>query len=443
MAGCIRWLIFLMLVVLVAPAQGDDWPQWMGPKRDAVWHEQGIVDKLPADGPTRLWTAKVELGYAGPAVCAGKVYVPDYLRTEGDITPSPIKRNVLAGKERIHCLNAKTGEVEWTHEYPCKYEVSYPSGPRCTPTINDGRVYCLGTMGHLLCLHATSGKLLWEKDIPEECDARVPIWGYAGHPLIYKDLLICLVGAKDGLLMAFDKQTGKKVWSALSEEHPGYCPPSIIQRDGKPELVIATPSAIYGLDPDTGEERWEVPFHPQYGMSIAAPLLSGKFLFTGSYGDCVAVQFTGKKPEEVWRGKRYTGLYPSNATPIIHQGIIYGVDATGLLRAVKLDTGHRLWESGAPVIGQPARTLQHGTAFIVRHAGATQPNRYFLFNEHGDLIDATLTPSSYTEHARVRLLSPTGHAFGRAVVWTHPAFAEKCIFVRNDNEIACYSLAGK
>ena len=442
MKGLFRLPAVFALVTAATAARADDWPQWMGPQRDGVWRETGIVAGFPADGLKPLWTAPVQAGYAGPAVADGRVYVTDFARADGGSDPvgSPAKRTVVAGKERVLCLDAKTGGQLWKHEYPCQYEVSYPGGPRCTPTVAQGKVYTLGAMGDLLCLDAVTGKPVWVKNLPKDYGAKVPLWGFCGHPLVFGHLLVCPVGGKAGLVVAFDTQTGKKVWSALPEGEPGYCPPTLIDAGGSPELVLATPTAVVALDPATGVKRWEVEFKPHYAMAIAAPQQAGDLLFAGAYGDAVVVKLGagGTSVAEVWRGKRTTGVYPSNSTPLVADGVVYGVDVGGQLRAVQLGTGERLWETTEPVTGRPNAPAMHGTAFLVRNE-----DRYFLFNELGELIVARLTPEGYTELGRAKLVEPTGHAFGRKVVWSHPAFANKCVYARNDHEIACFSLAAK
>jgi hypothetical protein len=111
-----------------------------------------------------------------------------------------------------------------------------------------------------------------------------------------------------------------------------------------------------------------------------------------------------------------------------------------MLRAVELASGKRLWYRFEPVIEkEEEETFQGaacGTAFLVKNG-----DRFFIFNEKGSLIIAKLSPEKYEEIDKAKLLEPTGAAFGRKVVWSHPAFAGKCVFVRNDKEIACFSLA--
>src|SRR4051812_9667200 len=129
----------------------EDWPQWLGPHRDSVWHESGLLEKFPEKGLTVKWKVPVALGYSGPAVANGRVYVTDYLRESGDTANDPGTRRTLTGEERVHCFDAVTGEQIWRHAYPCQYNISYPSGPRATPTVDKDKVYTLGAEGNLVC----------------------------------------------------------------------------------------------------------------------------------------------------------------------------------------------------------------------------------------------------------------------------------------------------
>src|SRR5262245_44800027 len=102
------FLVMFVAVLTGAPAAADDWPQWMGPNRDDVWAETGILEKFPPGGLVVLWRAPVHGGFAGPAVVGDKVYVTDYAKSAGDDKPEPTKRNTLQGKERVLCLDART-----------------------------------------------------------------------------------------------------------------------------------------------------------------------------------------------------------------------------------------------------------------------------------------------------------------------------------------------
>jgi outer membrane protein assembly factor BamB len=201
---------------------------------------------------------------------------------------------------------------------------------------------------------------------------------------------------------------------------------------------------MVSVNPDDGKQYWDVDLVPYQGMSIMAPRQFGDYLFAGAIGPVsILLELDKTKPavKEVWREKQITkSVYPVNSTPIIDDGIIYAVDQPGPLRAVKLTTGERLWSTMLPVIGkdEPENRNKYGsgTAFLVKNG-----DRYFIFGESGHLVIAKLSAEKYEEIDRAKILDPTNEAFGRPVVWSHPAFANKCIFARNDKEIVCYSLA--
>src|SRR5437660_331008 len=125
MTGCNLRQVRLSLVltaacVFAATAHADDWPQWLGPKRDGIWRETGILDKFPEGGPKVLWRAKIAAGYAGPAVASGRVCVTDRVLAEGAKNPEekmPARpKTPIPGTERVLCLSEKDGTQLWKHE---------------------------------------------------------------------------------------------------------------------------------------------------------------------------------------------------------------------------------------------------------------------------------------------------------------------------------------
>lgn len=432
--------VALFLFGVVARTNADDWPQWLGPQRDSVWRETGIIEAIPDDGLPVAWRAEVGLGYSGPAVADGRVYVLDYVKTSGDISNSPGARDKLNGLERIQCFHATTGESLWKHEYEKAYAISYPRGPRCTPTIAEGKVYALGAEGDLSCLDAKSGRLIWHKDLVAEYKTKTPMWGFSAHPLVDGDLLYCVVGGEGSVAVAFDKDSGREVWRALSASEPGYCPPTMIEHADTKQLLIWHPESLNSLNPITGDLYWSIPLKPAYRMSVTAPRKSGSFLFASGIGEIGAmIKLDDAKPaaKVVWRGTPRNAVYSCNSTPFMDSKMIYGCDCgSGKFMGVRVKDGERLWETFEPIASGTPRRVNHGTAFLVKNE-----DRYFLFNEKGDLIVAKLSADGYQEQGRQHLLAPTNSAFGRDVVWSHPAFANRCVFARNDKEIVCVKLA--
>jgi outer membrane protein assembly factor BamB len=442
-------LLALTAAVAVSAARADDWPQWLGPKRDGVWRETGLLDKFPKGGPRVLWRAEVHQGYAGPAVADGRVYLMDWKRATGDDgKPARPTRNGIPGTERVLCLDAANGKLVWKHEYPCAYKVSYPNGPRTTPVVQDGKVYALGTMGDLFCFDAAGGKILWSKNFVKDYKAPVPVWGWAAHPLLDGDLLYCLVGGDKSAVVAFHKDTGKEVWKNLSAEEIGYSPPMIYEAGGKRQLIVWHTEAVNSLDPATGAVYWTQPY-PTRGeprrpaVSIITPRRLGDLLFVSTYyhGPLMLKLAADRPAASVqWQGKsdnpaKPDGLHCLMCSPVLKDGHVYGVCATGELRCLKADTGEQLWQTYDFTGG---KKTDFAAAFLI-----PQGDRFVIFNEQGELILAELTPKGHREIDRARLLEPTHAAYGRTVVWSHPAFADRCVFARNDKEIVCASLAAE
>ncbi len=434
--------LFVSLFVLWAtPAhsRADDWPQWLGPQRDSVWRESGILDTFPPEGPQQVWRQKIGFGFAGPAVAQGRVFVVDYL-ADAIPYPSAGRRDTLKGVERVLCLDAGTGKILWKHEDECTYHLSYPYGPRVTPTVDENRVYTLGAAGRLLCLSVHDGAVIWSKQLTDQYHCETPQWGFAGHPLIDGNRLICLVGGEGSVAVALNKETGEEIWRALSAKEPGYCPPTLIQAGGTRQLLIWHPESLNSLNPETGELYWSEKLEPSWGMSIATPRKAGSFLFVGGVVmKSMLLKLAAERPaaEFVWQGKKGTGLGPVFSTPFIEDGHLYGVDMRGELRCVKLDTGKQIWSTYAATTGD--RQKNNASAFLVK-----QRDRFFIFNDRGELIIARLSPQQdpigYEELSRTKILEPLSKSEGRDVLWSHPAFAQKCIFARNDKEIVCISL---
>jgi outer membrane protein assembly factor BamB len=427
--------IFVSLVFACTSLSADDWPQWLGPQRDSVWRESGIVKEFNANGLRTLWRQPVGGGYAGPAVADGRVFVTDYL-TEGDTTPSASRRNKLQGTERVLCYAVEDGELLWKHTYDCPYNISFPAGPRATPTVDGSRVYTLGAEGKLCCLKVDDGEVVWTRDLKREYAKETPQWGFAAHPLIDGDRLICLAGGPGSIAVALDKHTGKEVWRSLSARGPGYCPPTMIEAAGTRQLLIWHTQSLNALDPATGKPYWSFPLAVNWEMPVTAPRTDGRYLFVGGVEKkaCMLVLNSDSPGVElIWRSGKL-GFDPVMSTPFLEDDHMYGIGQNGELCCVELQTGKRVWTTFAATSGD--RKVDCGNAFLIKHE-----DRFFIANEKGELIIARLTPAGYDELDRAQLLKPTQAVYGRSIVWTHPAFANRCIFARNDEELVCVSLA--
>ena len=427
----------LFVVGLLACAHAEDWPEWRGTGRRGVWTETGIVDKFPEKGPRVEWRTPIKAGFSGPAVAGGRVFVTDFSSTDG-----------RKGIERALALDEKTGQILWAREWETNYTGlmgTYAIGPRATPTVDGDRVYTVGALGALHCLNVKTGEVIWKKDYVKDYNYHVPTWGMNSAALVDGDRLIALVGGEpDAKVVAFDKKTGKELWRALpSDSEPGYAQPLIIEAGGVRQLIIWHPLAVASLQPATGEVLWQQPFKVQMGMTVATPVSSGARLLVSSfYNGSMMLELDPGKPAArmLWKGSSNSeiqtdGLHALVTTPAIVGDYIYGICSYGQLRCLNARTGERIWES-LDATGERARWA---SGFLVRNG-----DRFFINNDHGDLIIARLSPEGYQEISRTHLIQPTANPGNRrdktTVNWSHPAYANRHIFARNDEEIVCASL---
>jgi outer membrane protein assembly factor BamB len=322
---------------------------------------------------------------------------------------------------------------------------TYATGPRATPTVDDGLVYVLGAKGKLLCLEAESGGVRWEKDLRKDYVTDIPVWGMVAAPLVEGETLISLVGGRDNAkVVAYNKRSGKELWRSLSSETGlGYSPPLAIDVRGQRQIIIWHPQGVASLDPATGKLIWEQPFKVEAGLTVATPVRYASFLLLSSFYNgsmLLNVVSPSVQPQVIWKGKSQSeietdSLHSLISTPIIQGDYIYGVCSYGQFRCLELKTGARVWET-LQVTKEKARWA---TAFIVQNG-----DRLFINNDRGELVIGKVSPKEFTELSRTQLIKPTSLPGNRrelsAVNWSHPAYANRHIFARNDEEVICASL---
>jgi outer membrane protein assembly factor BamB len=436
----LRALAVALLLSVAPAARAEDWPEIRGRGRLGVWTETGIVEQFPAAGLNVLWRTPIKAGFSGPSVANGRVFVMDFTAS-----------GPLRGVERALALDERTGKVLWSQEWPVDYRgMMYAYGPRATPTADGDRVYFAGADGKLFCLNASTGTILWKKDYVLDYGADRSQWkwdwGFASSPIVDGSRLIALVGGRpDAKVVAFDKLTGKEIWRALpSDTDLGVAQPIIISAGGARQLIIWYPGAVVSLDPATGRQYWEQPSKVGASMTVPTPVLSGSLLFfTNFYNGGLMLDLDQEKPAAtvLWKGKSESeietdGLHGVITTPAIIGDHIYGLCSYGQFRCLVARTGQRVWESQA-VTKEHARWA---SGLIVTHG-----RRLFINNDRGELIIVDPSPDGYREVSRTALLKPTSAPGNRrelgAVNWSYPAYANRHIYARNDEEIIAVSLA--
>lgn len=419
--------LLLVLLFLTHITFCQDWPDWRGPDRDGIWNETGIVEKFNSPVIKPVWSVSIGSGYSGPTVSNGKIYVTD-------LNEGPNQ------SEGVLCFDEKTGVKLWEYRYECDYiGVGYPAGPRASVVINNGKAYSLGTMGNLFCFNAGNGEVIWQKDLNNIHEIRMPTWGISATPLIVEDKIILQIsGSNNACVIALDKNTGKEIWRNLNEI-AGYSAPILISGNGTKVVVVWTAESLSGLNPDNGQIYWQIPWEVGSGMSISTPVLYNNHIFVSCFysgsllvkleNDYTSAKIAWQRSGESER--KTDALHCVMNTPVILDNFIYGVDSYGELRCLDFNTGDRIWEDLSAV-----KKDRWANIHFIQNG-----DKVWMFNEQGELIIAALSPKGFTEISRAQLIEPTKKQLPRGVTWSHPAFANKHVFIRNDEKLLCADLS--
>jgi len=411
---------------VAAVLRADDWPQWRGPQRDGVWRETGILQSFPSDGLKILWRVPVGVGFSSPVVAQGKVYVTD----------SHVTRTNM--RENVRCLDAATGKPIWTHAYDVVYpeygaDPEHPFGPVATPVITDGKIYTYGRMSHLLCLDAATGRVLWQHDLPKEYDTKEDLRGPNSSPIVESNLVIIAIAKSPQIsIVAFDKDSGRKVWEAL-DEIPSNTSPIVIDSAGRRQLIVWAYKSVAALDPATGKILWrqEIPIWGNY--AVPTPVWKDDLLLLCG----LMMKLNRDKPGAsiLWPDElRPLRIYLSDtSTPLLQDGLVFLPTSKGQLLCLDAITGKQVWQTNGVSESSNGASIQMTAVPSIRGV--------FLFTDRGDLILSRPTAAGYQELGRFHLLEPTADYSQRKMAWVPPAFSGQRVFARNDKELVCASLA--
>jgi outer membrane protein assembly factor BamB len=402
-------MLSCLFVFLCGAASAADWPQFLGPTRNAVSAETGLAKSWPEKGPPVVWEHDVGEGFSAPVVADGTLVL---LHRVGD-------------EEVVEALDAATGKPRWKFPYPTKFsaQIGRDDGPRATPLIAGGRVYTLGAEGMLYCLDLKDGKKVWEKSLAKEYKTdRTRFSGFGSSPLLEGDLLLVNVGAEGAGIVAFDKRTGKEVWKATDDE-ASYSSPVAATIGDVRHVFFFTRTGLVGLDPKDGKVRFSHRWRSRINESVnaATPLVVGDTVFlSASYGTgAVLLRVTKDGVEEVWKGDK--SLSSHYNTPVHKDGYLYGIDGRqeygARLRCVELKTGKVKWEKE-----------RFGCASLLLADG-----QVLALTEGGELVLIEATPEGYKEKSRAAVLKATPC---RAEI----ALADGRLYGRDGKKLVCWNV---
>lgn len=402
----VRLLVAGLIVATVSIAHAGDWPQILGPQRNAIASGEKLRANWDTGKLAPLWTVDCGSGLAGVAVSQGTVVL--------------FHRD---GQETVSAYDAQSGKPRWKQGYATNFQAQIvdDDGPRAVPTIADGRVLAYGAAGRLIAVDFATGKPLWNRDTHKEFNAPGGYFGAGSAPLVEGKLVIVNVGGPKGAgVVAFDVATGQPAWRT-SDELASYAAPIAASIEGQRRVLVITRMQFLGLDPATGKETFRVPFGAR-GPTVngASPVMIGdSALLTASYGiGAKRVKLSPSTADVVWEDEILSSQY---TTPVVHEGNVFGVDGR---------------QDGGPVslkCFDPASRKVHWEQPLSQYATLIAADgKLLIMQTNGELLIAALETAKYTELAKLKLLTGTTRAL--------PALANGRLYIRNERALACYDL---
>lgn len=407
-AGC---RLSFFLVVAASTAAAAEWPQFLGPQRNGISSETGLIDSFPATGPKQVWRIDGGIGMSGLVVGGGKLVTT--IQTEG--------------RQQVAAYDPTDGKLLWKTPIAQSYDNPQGPGTRATPTIAGDRVFAFSGEGVLAALNLADGKLIWSKNLFDELGGAPAEYGMASSPLVVGERVIVTLGTLSATVVACDVVTGKLVWKT-GEDASGYSSPALLEVGGRKQLVVYSGASVLGVDPDAGTLLWRYSYITDFNCNTATPVAVNGSVFVSS-GENHGGVLLGLKPS----GDKFdvSVLWKSNGpqsvlraewqTPILLDGRLYGFDNVGgagpvtHLTCIDAATGARLWQQ-----------LRFGKGNMIAADG-----KLWVSTVTGELILVRADPTEFKELARADVGITTRQA---------PTLVDGRLYLRDDAKIVCFDV---
>ena len=437
------YTLMVVLLVCIANVYAQDWPQYLGPNRNSTSTQKGILRSWLENGPEVLWTVNVGIGYGGPVVIDGKVYLLDRDNEVGD---------------NMRCFDLSNGKELWNFEYEAPGSVMFP-GSRSVPALDGNHIYSCGHNGDLYCIDINTHRPIWNKNVWTDFGGdELPIWAISQCPLIYGDLLILASQAPQAGVVAYDKLTGDVKWKTPSLGLVGYVSPAIVKVDGEDHVVMVTPSTnpfrrtsenefefgnVVGIDPLSGEILWK---YANWNCHISVPSAvdagNNKVLIVGGYELGATMLEVEKKGDGSYvTTELYTTEEFGDQTkpPLLHNGYFYAQYGTNNRRdglvCMNMD-GQIMWKTKrSPNFNKGSMILADGLIL------ATDGTKSLYLIEPD--------PSGFKPLASAELLAEAGtnsegialRVGGATQNWAPIALADGRLLIRDQSRLMCVKVA--
>jgi len=417
----------LITVSLLATlsASADIWPQYRGPRGDGISSES-IPATLPGGGPKCLWKVPTENGFSSFSVSGGKAFTVVSREMDGEKAEACLALDAQTGKE---LWASRTGRAKYQGGADSGIESNKGGdGPRSTPAVDGAHVYVYSADMVLSCLDATTGRVVWSKDILKDFAGRKIGWESAMSPVVDTGL-VCIVGGGAGQsILAFVKDTGEVAWKT-GDELMTHTTPVVTTLHGVRQIIFFVQSGLLALAPDSGKELWRQAF--PYKISTASlPVIGNNIVLCSAGYEVGGAAYEVVKTDgafstkELWRAKGNRQVASLWSPPVYRDGCVYGMISfkqygDGPLKCVDLKSGVVKWEKAG---------FGAGNVLI---AG----DKLIALADDGQVVIVKVSPDSYQELGRFKALE------GKC--WTTPALADGKLYVRSTKEGACFDLGSR
>jgi outer membrane protein assembly factor BamB len=404
--------VFFLFVFFSLSVQAQTVLEWRGVGRTGIYPEPGLMKTWPAEGPALLWSAlELPSGWSSVSISQNSIFLTGKKDDQDVVTALSLD-----------------GKVKWQTPYGRSWNQSFPES-RCTPTIDNGKLYVTSGLGDIACLHAENGNIIWSLKASEQFEGSFGMWGIAESPIIFENRMFYSPGGKKTSMVALDKETGKTIWQSESlGDNPSYSTPILIDYAGQKQIVNVSEEFIYAVSPENGKILWKFPFG-QYAndgtnINTNSPLYAdGKIFVSDGYNHSnVMLQLAadGLSVSLVW----------SNAVLDTHHGgyvkvgnYIYGSNwlhnGMGNWVCLEWNTGKTMYETAwfnkGPVIsdGEMLYCQEEKTGNIA-------------------LVKADPTKFEVTSSFKI--------PFGKGPFWAHPVICNGIMYLRHGSALMAYKI---
>jgi outer membrane protein assembly factor BamB len=406
-----KWILVLFSTTLFATA--SDWPQWLGPTRNAhVGANEKTLTNLSSESKI-IWKIKIGGGFSSPIVVGDKVVFFD---ENGE-------------KEIVHQLDAKTGKEIWQTPIAKVYSDEWGAGPRSTPFINSNRVYAQSCNGEFRCLNFADGTILWgtsfEKDFgvkflgSKANEGTASRRGNNGSGILDGDSVVVPVGCTNGAsLVCFDKRSGKILWKSGTDE-AAYSSLQIATLAGVKQVIAFMADALMSVDFQNGKQLWRIPLKTNAKRHAATPVIFGDSVIVNSHTIglvCEKISRDGDRlnAEQLWANRN---LKINLSTPVLVGNFLYSQGPDKNFVCVDAKTGALKWE-------QPGFGKQNSSTIALG-------DKLLVLMDDGQLVLISANSEKYSELGRAQVCGKN---------WNFPAYSNGKLYIRDTHELICYDL---